>query len=157
MKRMLFFILCLGLAGCTQLDENAETAQQHLIDLGYDVKSYEGSQAYSFTKGDLGNMPHNYIWAVQSTSPEPYFGEEITQQIFLVEDHPLNEVYSDQEGFGDKVEVRIFMLNDQIIGGTSSPTGEGISGSAHSIDGRTPEEVQGENLNELLREWEEGR
>jgi hypothetical protein len=155
-KRLIFLILFFFLAGCaSQMDSNGESAKQYLLDQGYDIESYEGSQDYSFTRADLADMPHNSIWALQTADPEPYVGKEMVQEIFIVNDHPLSRIYGPQKGFSEKVEVRVLMYDGKVIGGTSFPVGMDLGGWGYSIDGKTVEEIQGENINQLIMKWKE--
>jgi hypothetical protein len=154
-KRLISLILFCFLSGCaSQMGSDGESAKQYLLDQGYDIESYEGSQDYSFTWGDLADMPHNSIWALQTAAPEPYIGKDMVQEIFIVNDHPLIEIYEPQKGFSEKVEVRVLMYNREVIGGTSFPVGEDLGGWGYSLDGKTAEEIHGNGLNELLKKWE---
>jgi hypothetical protein len=100
-------------------------------------------------------MPHNSIWSVQTVSPEPYIGKEIAQEAFVVTNHPLSEIYGHQEGFTEKVDVRVFIYNGEVIGGISYPVGEGIGGWGYSLDGNTAEEIHGDDLDSLLKKWKD--
>ncbi|NMH74564.1 hypothetical protein HF078_15870 [Bacillus sp. RO2] len=162
MKRIVFLAVIFFLVGCgpqmdsddeLAMDSDGELAKQYLLDKGYDIESYKGNQDYSFTRAELGDMPHNSIWAVQTISPELYIGKEIVQEVFVVKNHPLSEMYGHQEGFTGKVEVRVFIYNDEVIGGTSYPVGEGVNGWGYSLDGKTAEEIHGDDLDSLLKEW----
>ncbi|WP_226679873.1 hypothetical protein [Sutcliffiella horikoshii] len=172
MKRIVFLAVIFFLVGCGpqmdsddeltkqylldkgyDMDSDGELAKQYLLDKGYDIESYEGNQVYSFTRVELGDMPHNSIWAVQTVSPESYIGKEIVQEVFVVKNHPLSEMDGHQEGFTGKVEVRVFIYNDEVIGGTSYPVGEGVNGWGYSLDGKTAEEIHGDDLDSLLKEW----
>ncbi|WP_415813257.1 hypothetical protein [Mesobacillus thioparans] len=137
------------------MDENAELAKQFLEDRGYSIKSYEGRNSYSFEKQDLLNKPHDMVWAVQPVKPDHYIGKEITQEIFIVKNHPLGKIYGPQIGFSSKVEVSVFIFNDEIIGGTSFPIGKGITGAPYSLDGLTAEEFLAEDYREWRAKWDE--
>lgn len=154
MKQLIFLMVFFVLAGCGQnLDSNGTLARQFLVDEGYEIKSYEGTQVYSFTREDLADMPEISTWAVQRVQPDSYLGRDIVQEIFIVKNHPLSKIYGNQQGFSKKVEVRVFIYNGEVIGGTSYPVGEGIGGWGYSIDGKTAEEIHGEGLNDLLEKW----
>ena len=92
-------------------------------------------------------MPHISIWARQTVQPDPYIGKDIIQEIFIVKNHPLSRVY------GRKVEVRVFVFGGQVIGGTSVPADDSMAGWGYSLDGKTAEEVQDENLEEWIDKW----
>jgi hypothetical protein len=157
MKRILVLVFLFLLAGCgPKLDGNAELARQYLEDKGYSIKSYEGKQSFTFKKHDLLNKPYDMVWAVQPVKPDPYIGKEITQEVFIVKNHPLGKIYGPQTGFSSKVEVSVFIYNDEIIGGTSFPIGKGIAGSPHSLDGLTVEEfLEDEDYRDWRAKWDE--
>ncbi|RIW34039.1 hypothetical protein D3H55_10610 [Bacillus salacetis] len=156
MKRLIFFTVIFFPVGCgPQMDSDGELAKQYLLDQGYDIESYEGNKDYSFTRAELGDIPHNSMWSVQPVSPEPYIGKEIAQEAFVVKNHPLSEIYGHQEGFTEKVEVRVFISNGEVIGGISNPVGEGIGGCCYSLDGKTAEEIHGDDLVPLLKKWKD--
>ncbi|EDL66406.1 hypothetical protein [Bacillus sp. SG-1] len=73
-------------------------------------------------------MPHLAIWAVQPVAPGSYSGKKITQEIFILEGHPISKIYNSQPGFTGEAEFRVFMYEGEIIGGTSFPVGEGVAG-----------------------------
>lgn len=154
MKQLVFLVIFFLLVGCVpNLDSNGELARQYLLDKGYKIKSYEGSQVYSVSKEELTDMPDISIWAVQPVQPDSYIGKEIVQEIFIVVNHPLSKIYGPQQDFSEKVKVRAFIYNGEVIGGTSYPVGEGIGGWGYSIDGKTAEEVQGQDLNVWSEKW----
>lgn len=156
MKKILVFVFLFLLSGCgPRLDGNAELAKQYLEDKDYSIKSYEGKQAFTFQKEDLMSKPYDMLWAVQPVKPDPYIGKEITQEIFIVKNHPLGKIYGPQKGFSSKVEIRVFIFNDEIIGGTSFPMGRGTVGSPHSLDGLTVEEFLDEDYGEWRAKWDE--
>lgn len=138
-----------------RLDENAQLAKEYLKDQGYSIKSYEGKYSYSFERQQLVDMPDSSIWAVQSIEPDAYIGKEITHEIFIVKNHPLSKTYRHKIGLSRKVEVRVFIYNGEIIGGTSFPVGNGWAGSPYSIDGKTAEEVIKGDYAEWNKQWSE--
>lgn len=138
------------LAGCEpnlEKGSNGELAKQYLLKKGYSIKSYKGSHVYSFTREELVDMPHISIWAIQTVQPDQYIGKDIIQEIFIVKNHPLNKIY------GTKVEARVFIFNGDVIGGTSYPADDGMGGWGYSLDGKTAEEVQDNNLEDWIGEW----
>jgi hypothetical protein len=145
MKKLMVLVVVLFLAACgPRLDENGEMAEQYLQDQGYSIKSYEGNATYTFEREDLTDKPDILYWRVQSVEPDAYIGKEIIQEIFIVKDHPLSEIYGPQPGFSEKVEVSVYIHDGEIIGGTSFPSGEGLAGSPYSLDGKTAEEMIGD-------------
>ncbi|ALC92898.1 hypothetical protein AM500_18970 [Bacillus sp. FJAT-18017] len=136
------------LVGCVpKMDSNGELARDYLLEKGYSVKSYEGSYIYSVNRQELVEMPHISIWARQTVSPESYIGKDIIQEIFIVKNHPVIKIN------GTKVEVRVFIFDGQIIGGTSYPAEDGVVGWGYSLEGKTAEEVQNNNLDGWIAEW----
>lgn len=101
------------------------------------------------------NKPYDMVWAVQPVKPDPYIGKEITQEIFVVKNHPLGKIYGPQIGYSSKVEIRVFIFNNEIIGGTSFPIGRGIVGSPHSLNGLTVEEFLDVDYGEWREKWNE--
>jgi hypothetical protein len=154
LKHLTFIVILLFLVGCApELDANGESARQYLLNEEYEIKSYEGSQDYSFTQADLADMPHSSIWAVQANPPDSYIEKKIKQEIFIVENHPLSNIYGSQRGITQDVEVRVFIYKEEVIGGISIPIGDAIGGWPYSLDGRTAEEIHGEKLDQLLEKW----
>ncbi|RSD28634.1 hypothetical protein [Mesobacillus subterraneus] len=143
----MLFLLLVGCGPKLEPDSTGELARQYLVDQGYSLKSYEGSQVYSFEKHELVDMPHKSIWARQTVQPDPYIGKEIIQEIFIVKNHPVSKIY------GKKVEVRVFIVDGKIIGGTSYPDDDTMGGWGYSLEGKTAEEVQGDKLEEWSEEW----
>lgn len=151
---MFFVVLLLSACG-PRLDDNAQLAKEYLKDQGYSIKSYEGKYAYSFERQQLIDRPDSSIWAVQTVEPDAYIGKEITQEIFIVKNHPLGKTYEHKLGLSRKVEVRVFTFNGEIIGGTSFPVGDGLVGSPYSIDGKTAEEVIEMDYAKWNKQWDQ--
>jgi hypothetical protein len=145
MKKLMVLVVVIFLAACgPRLDENGQMAKQYLQDQGYSIKSFEGNATYTFERENLTDMPDIAYWRVQSVEPDAYIGKEIIQEIFIVKDHPLSEIYGPQPGFSEKVEVRVYIHDGEIIGGISFPSSEGLAGSPYSLDGKTAEEMIGD-------------
>jgi hypothetical protein len=156
MKKLVILFVVLMLTACgPKLDENAQLAKEYLKDQGYSIKSYEGKYSYIVERKQLIEKPHNSIWAVQTVEPDAYIGKEITQEIFIVKNHPLSKIYGPQKSFSYKVEARVFLFNGEIIGGTSFPIGNGIAGSPYSLDGKTAEEIIEVDYAEWNKQWDE--
>jgi len=150
-KTMLYFILIMLLIGCTtdyKLDSNAKLAKEYLLQKGYSVKSYDGNYVYTFERKELVDMPHKMIWSLQSVKPDEYIGKEIIQERFIVKNHPVGKIYK------SKTAVNVFLYEGKVIGATSYPAVDGMSGWGYSLDGKTAEEVVGKNIQEWLVEWE---
>ncbi|OCA84530.1 hypothetical protein A8F94_15295 [Bacillus sp. FJAT-27225] len=152
MKKVLAFLVLFLLVGCEQkfdLDANGKLAMQYLLDEGYTIKSYDGNYVYNVSKQDLVRQPHYYMWGVQSVSPDPYIGKDVIQERFTVKNHPLSKLYG-------PIAVSVFIYNGEVIGGTSFPAEGGMVGAPHSLDGKTLEEVIGQNdTQKWWKEWEE--
>ncbi|MBT2663413.1 hypothetical protein [Bacillus sp. ISL-45] len=144
------------LAACgPRLDENAQLAKDYLKEQGYSIRSYEGRYSYIIEREQLIHKPDSSIWAVQTVEPDAYIGKEITQERFIVKNHPLSKIYGPQKSFSYKVSVSVFMYNGKIIGGISSPVGNGVGGSPYSLDGKTAEEVLKGDYAEWIKPWNE--
>lgn len=154
MKRLTVLIFILMLGACApKLDENGQLAREYLESKGYSIKSYEGEESFIVERQKLIDMPDISIWAVQSIEPDSFIGKEITQEIFIVKDHPLSKIYGSQKSFTNKVEVRVFVFNGEVIGGTSYPVGNGVGGAHYSLDGQTAEEVRKQDYVEWQNKW----
>ncbi|MBT2640481.1 hypothetical protein [Bacillus sp. ISL-39] len=144
------------LAACgPRLDENAQLAKDYLKEQGYSIRSYEGRYSYIIEREQLIHKPDSSFWAVQTVEPDAYIGKEITQERFIVKNHPLSKIYGPQKSFSYKVSVSVFMYNGEIIGGISSPVGNGVGGSPYSLDGKTAEEVIKGDYAEWIKQWNE--
>ncbi|RBP89967.1 hypothetical protein DFO70_11073 [Cytobacillus firmus] len=93
-------------------------------------------------------MPHVSIWARQTVQPDPYIEEDIIQEIFIVKNHPLSKIY------GIEAELRVFIFDGQVIGGISYPADDTMGGWGYSLNGKTAEEVQDNDLEKWIDEWE---
>ncbi|CEG27074.1 hypothetical protein [Bacillus sp. B-jedd] len=145
---LIFLMLLVGCAADYKLDSNAKLAKEYLLQKGYSVKSYEGNYVYTFQRKDLVEMPHKMIWSLQSVKPDDYIGKEIIQERFIVKNHPVGKIYK------SKTAVNVFLFEGKVIGGTSYPAVDGMSGWGYSLDGKTAEELVGKNIQEWLVEWE---
>ncbi|WP_409250784.1 hypothetical protein V1502_11470 [Bacillus sp. SCS-153A] len=109
MEELIWTLLILLLASCDdKLDADGEIARQYLLNKEYDIISYEGSQEYSFTKEELGDLPHLAICAVQPFSPDSYGGKVIKQEILIVEEHPISKIDDSYRGFSGEARNQCF-------------------------------------------------
>ncbi len=114
-----FFLVLM--AGCVKEDENlsakGEIAKSHLEDLGYKILSFESEDVLRFSKAQLEVLPYKAMWEVQSVSPDKYIDKNIDTVDFIVRNHPLDDLFD-----MGKTRVTVFIYNDEVIGGLSSPT-----------------------------------
>ena len=156
MKKLVILFVVLFLSACgPRLDEDAQLAKEYLKEQGYSVKSYEGRFSHIIEREQLIHKPDIFVWAVQTVEPDAYIGKEITQERFIVKNHPLSKIYGPQKSFSYKVSVSVFLFKGEIIGGISFPVGNGIAGSPYSLDGKTAEEVIEMDYAEWNKQWNE--
>jgi len=165
-KVRVLLALCFGMAvlfGCESnsdpdLSPEERTAISYLKKQKYKIveRLGEGSR-YVLEREMLSREPYSSIWAVQRTSPEPYFGKTIVSYGFIVTNHPLEKLYSnirDKDDFD--VEVTVMLSEGHVIGGTSFPvlkSGDLLAGVPYSLDGEDLEEITGMNYDEWLEVW----
>ncbi|MFJ7731471.1 hypothetical protein ACIQXF_06185 [Lysinibacillus sp. NPDC097231] len=132
-----FFLVLM--AGCVKEDENlsakGEIAKSHLEELGYKILSFESEDVLRFSKAQLEVLPYKAMWEVQSVSPDKYIYKNIDTVDFIVRNHPLDDLFD-----MGKTRVTVFIYNDEVIGGLSSPTSKynDVVGGWYSIDGKNP-------------------
>ncbi|MBC5636264.1 hypothetical protein H8S33_05400 [Ornithinibacillus sp. BX22] len=155
MKKYLFLIvtLLLVVSGCTEkeikLSENANIAKSYLEQSGYQVISFEGESSQEFKRKDLFTSPNLEFWSVQYMEPDEYFDKEINTVAFIVENHPLDNIFE-----MGKTKVTVWIVDNEVIGGWSSPISKNHdeAGSPYALDGKTVEEVKGDH-SDWLEEW----
>ncbi|RHW38131.1 hypothetical protein D1B31_15250 [Neobacillus notoginsengisoli] len=151
-KISLFFLFFFLLTGCvlgTKLDANAKLAKEHLLKQGYSVTSYKGSRIYKFERQDLVELPHKSIWTLQSVKPDEFIGKELVEERFIVKNHPVGKIYK------SKVMINVYIYDGEVIGGTSYPAVDGLVGWGYSLDGKTAEELRGNDFQKWSAEWNE--
>lgn len=134
--------------GCTaeqKFPEEMRVVAEYLENKGFDIVSYEGpSQSYVLTKDIITELPYVMIWGVQSFNVSDYLDQRIETEKFIVKNHPLSE---------DKVDVYVFLVENQPIGGTAFPHGDISDGGYWNLDGKTLEDVQSKPFQEWLADW----
>jgi len=133
-------------------------SEAYLKSLGYkQIEHFEkDSHSYILTKEMLIQLPYNYIWGVQESSPELYLGKEISVERFSVKNHPLNQLYLSTTSKSIDVFVEVYLINDEVIGGISIPSsqnGETLFGAIYSIEGKSIEELTGLSYAEWTEQW----
>ncbi|MNG11670.1 hypothetical protein D3C84_952230 [compost metagenome] len=107
--------------------------------------SYEGpGYSYILGRGLIIELPYKIEWALQSVDPSQYFGQMINIEKFIVKNHPLSE---------GKVDVYVYEVEGQPIGGTSNPHGEQSAGGTWSLEGKTIDEIQAKPYPEWEEDW----
>lgn len=141
-KGFLITIFLVLMAGCVREEENisakGELAKSHLEELGYEILSFESEDVLRFSKAQLEVLPYSAMWDVQRVSPDKYIDKDIDTVDFIVRNHPLDDLFD-----MGKTRVTVFIYNDEVFGGLSSPTSKNndIVGSWYSLDGKNPEEL----------------
>jgi hypothetical protein len=148
-------LLVLFIAGCSQVNsesQKGDIAKKFLEEKGYIVIKHETSvEPFILTEKDLSETQQMQIWQVQNHDVEDFIGKKIYGEIFVIENHPLDKYeYGTAKGLG-KTQVYLMIVDDEIIGGTSSPiTEETLYGALYSLEGITFEELY---PNENWRDW----
>lgn len=155
-KKILVVFMLTFLVACNNetddiitLSEAAEQARAFVESFGYEVTSFEYEETIIHTKDDLATLPYKQFWSVQTTEPIKYLNKELVQVNFLVQNHPLANMYA-----SDKARVSVLLCSDEVIAGTSFPySKEPLLGSMYSIDGKTAEQVKANYL-QWSQEWD---
>lgn len=149
----LFFLVVTGCSNAgkaVQGNESKELSQRqtvsksYLENKGYRIVSYEGNDSYELTKQKIVTMPYMLNWGMQSLDPSEYFGKTINVEKYVVTHHPLAP---------GEVDVYVYEVDGQPIGGTSFPHGDTSDGGGWSLDGKTLEELQSKSYKEWSEEW----
>ncbi|MNR14363.1 hypothetical protein D3C85_1308360 [compost metagenome] len=134
--------------GCTESNEipkEQSVLKSYLENKGFEVISYEGrAWSYELTKQKIVTLPYMISWGLQSDDPSKYFGKTVHIEKFIVKHHPLSQ---------GKVDVYVYEVNGQPIGGTSYPHGDTSVGGYWSLEGRTLEELQTKSFQDWQRDW----
>jgi hypothetical protein len=141
-------LLLVFLIGCNernQLPEEQSVSQSYLESKGYQIVSYEGRiESYELTKQKIVSLPYMMYWGLQLVDPSKYFGKIINVEKFIVKNHPLSK---------GKVDVYVYEVDGQPIGGTSYPHGDTSDGGYWSLEGKTLEELQPKSFQDWRVEW----
>lgn len=132
MKQLLFsvFIMAIFITGCSekeQLSDSAEIAKSFLEEKGYKVTTLIGESSGKLTQERLERIPEQQAWAVQPINPDEYIGKIIDRVQFVVNNHPLNEIYDGE------INVIVFVSEKSVIGGISFAVN--TDGGPHYLDG----------------------
>lgn len=135
------------------LTGDEKTAEDYVKSQGYIVTARKGEiHKYILEKNKLygatETLPYQQMWAVQKVEPDKYFGKEITIYGFTVNNHPLENIYKENEG----ANVFIMLLEGKVIGGYSFPNAQ-VVGALYSLDGKTLEEVTGLSYQQWGENW----
>lgn len=146
---LIIVLLMVIITGCTAKEEYPEDVRvvaEYVEEKGYDIVSYEGrGQSYLLTKDIITMLPYMLYWGVQTFDVSVYLGQRIEINNFIVKNHPLSE---------DKVDVSVFVVENQPIGGTAFPHGDTSDGGYWNLDGKTLEEIQTKPFQEWKADWE---
>lgn len=146
MKRIHLLLLLAILAACGSRNSHSK-AFEYLQNKGYQVVSYEGKvDSYVLTKKKLVEMPYMIYWGLQNVNPKDYLNKKIDVEKFVVSNHPLSS---------DKVDVFVFVADNEPFGGTSNPHDHVVATGYYSLTGKTLEDVQSKSFQEWMSEWKE--
>ncbi|MWC27116.1 hypothetical protein GON22_03245 [Paenibacillus sp. MMS18-CY102] len=148
MKGLIPLLLLVFVMGCTTKNEmpsEQAVLRTYLEDKGYQSISYEGiAESYELTKQKIVTLPYMMYWGMQPEDPSKYFGKTITVKKFIVKNHPLSQ---------GEVDVYVYVVDGQPIGGTSYPHGSKMYGGYWSIEGKTLEELQPKPFQVWRQDW----
>ncbi len=137
LKYLFPILLLVFLIGCNERNElpkEQSVSQSYVESKGYQIVSYEGRvESYELTKQKIVSLPYMMYWGLQLVDPSKYFDKTINVEKFIVKNHPLSK---------GKVDVYVYEVDGQPIGGTSYPNGDRSYGGYWSLDGKTLEELQ---------------
>ena len=126
------------------VDKNETMVINYLKDKGYNiVENYGKVTEYVLTKERLIRDAKT-VWAVQTINADDYLGKIIKIYGCEVTNHPVSK--------NDSVDVLVMVFENRIIGGYSERTYS--TGWNYSLEGKTPEEVTGMNLNDWMKQWD---
>lgn len=151
MRLFPILLLVFFMVGCsmTEKKEIDPSIEAFLKEKGFEDLEYIEEKDVSFTKDDLNNDPWKPIWQLQDKKPDQYVGKKIKFITYT----GLNKLLSDQSK--GKTVIGIYLYNNKIIAATTFPySKEPQIGMPFSIDGKTLEEIHGENLSEFQSSWE---
>ena len=153
--RLMFLLLILisgfigywmeGTAEEKNVSATAQAAREYLEQQEYTVLSYEQqSDRYQLTDSKLESLPYSFEWGSPGNDPGPYIGKTVNVETFIVQNHSLDH-WECCEGVKSKGKAytHVFVVDNQVIGGTSAPYGieqAGLVGGYWSLDGREAEE-----------------
>jgi hypothetical protein len=138
-----------------KMSENGSIAKLFLEEKGYEIVAYEGfGDRYILTLEKLVETPYMQQWWVQPLEADEFIGRTIETEVFIVQNHPLDELEG-VETLG-KTKVIVFLVNENAIGGMSLPvTVEQLYGGLYSLDGKTIEELYGIDYSTWQKSWME--
>lgn len=134
-------------------DMNLKT-QQFLIEKGYKIIKIEGKvDSYELKKDTLLGPHYGIVWGVQSIDLQNLMGKKIDTYGFVVKKHPLDSAIDN-----NKCQTKVWVLvdEDKVVGGYSLPDyDEPYYGGVYSMDGKTLEEITGEDFQTWSKKWVE--
>ncbi|KZE52304.1 hypothetical protein AV540_10575 [Brevibacillus parabrevis] len=150
------FIVCFSLLFWprepVQQTEAERLSAEYAASLGYTFVSYEGTFSYTLEKKMLTELPDMAVWSVMQVDPLLYIGKQIDVHKIMVTGHPLDD-YPESLG---KTSLALYFCQGRFVGGTSFPaTSEALFGSPYSLDGKTLEELSGEDFQTWRTNWEQ--
>jgi hypothetical protein len=142
---ILLLVFLMGYNERNKLPKEHSVSQSYLESKGYQIVSYEGrTESYELTKQKIVALPYMMYWGLQLVDPSKYFAKTIHVEKFIVTNHPLSK---------RKVDVYVYEVDGQPIGGTSYPHGDTSVGGYWSLEGKTLEELQPKSFQDWRMEW----
>ena len=130
---------------------NVDVANTYIENKGYNVISHEENfETYTLTKETMTEEKYLLQWSVQEENPIDYLGETVYVEKFIVNNHPLDSWESGRIQSLGKTELYVFIINNHVIGGISTPILEvdNVLTPVWSLDGKTINEIHSINFNE---------
>ncbi|MBU9674324.1 hypothetical protein KQ939_15165 [Planococcus sp. CP5-4] len=118
-------------------------AEAYLERQGYTPISMVEEDSLFFTKQDLTDPAYAPIWQVQPFDSTQYIDKELASVELIVQNHPLELLYNSKQ-----TRTIVYLHQNKVIGGWSFPvsSSEALVGNVYSLDGKTVEEVEQEEL-----------
>lgn len=127
--------------------------EKYLQTKGYKIISAERKvDEYQLTQEKLTTLPYMLYWGLQSVDPTPYLGKTVQVYKFKVKNHPLGYKSSTKK-YGKETDLYVYEIEQQVIGGMSTPADEKLDGGMWSLEGKTLEDVQGKDFPVWRDEW----
>jgi hypothetical protein len=114
-------------------------------------------QNYVLSKEKLIQMPYSIYWGMQKEDPSKFIGKNVDIEKYIVKNHPLDNWKSGEMKSKGQTELNVYVVDNQVIGGTSFPVIEGklaLLGGYWSLDGKSLEEVQSKDFQTWRNEWQ---
>lgn len=152
----LVFSLLIIPFGCNKTEDIETiklTPEQFLKEKAYEIISSDGKvDSYKLGSETLVGPHFAPIWGMQNINVDSYIGKTIDTFGFIVKNHPLDRMSGNSK---HQTRVWVLVCEGKVVGGYSLPDYDTPhNGGVYSIDGKTLEEVTGEDFQTWREKWE---